>query len=150
MSPNVFKQTDLIEARRVINRGKGSRAVVATRDIAKDELIERVPVILIPRNQVFGDNPIAKRSARISWYVFDWIPTKRDYVALCLGYGSLYNHSHDANAVYEKQLPDIMCFIARRDIAAGEEITIDYRGGDSESDDLLGFEVDTHDAKPLG
>ncbi len=146
MDANHFQQSESIEVRRVINRGKGGRAVVARRDIAKGELIERVPVILIPRNQVFGDSAIAKRSARISWYVFNWIPTKRDYVALCLGYGSIYNHNADPNAEYSKEMPDIMLFHALRDIQAGEEITIDYRAGGN--DDELGFDADTHEPQP--
>jgi uncharacterized protein len=137
-----YQQSDAVEVRRVTNRGKGSRAVFARRDIAAGEIIERVPVILIPRHQVFGDNEIAKRAARISWYVFNWLPTKRDYVALCLGYGSIYNHSDTPSAEYEKHPPDIMHFVARRDIKAGEEITINYRSGASDSD--IGFQPDTH------
>lgn len=136
-----FRQSDSIEVRRVTNRGKGSRAVFAIRDIPAGQMIERAPVILIPRHQVFGDNPIARRAARISWYVFNWLPTKRDYVALCLGFGSIYNHSPDPNAEYEKHLPDEIRFVARRDIGAGEEITIDYRAGASDTE--LGFEPDS-------
>lgn len=135
-----YRQSDAIEVRRVNNRGKGSRAVIAIRDISAGELIERAPVILIPRHQVFGDSEIAKRAARISWYVFNWVPTKRDYVALCLGYGSIYNHSDSPNAEYEKHPPDAIHFIARRDIRAGEEIMIDYRGGTDDGD--IGFEPD--------
>jgi hypothetical protein len=142
MTSHPFRQSDSIEVRRVTNRGKGSRAVFALRDISMGELIECAPVILIPRHQVFGDNPIARRAARISWYVFNWLPTKRDYVALCLGYGSIYNHSPEPNAEYEKHPPDAIHFIARRDIRAGEEITIDYRAGTSDSD--LGFDPDPH------
>ena len=53
----------------------------ARREIAADEVLERVPVLLIPRAQVFGPGEVAQRAARISWYVFGWIKTKRDYVA---------------------------------------------------------------------
>jgi uncharacterized protein len=135
------RHSHLIEVRRTDNRGKGGRGVFAVGAIAAGELIERVPVLLIPKNQVFGPDPIARRAARISWYVFDWVGvTKRDYVALALGYGSIYNHSPNANARYEREAPDVLSFIAVRDIAGGEEITINYRG---QPDDPTspGFEV---------
>ena len=143
--PNLFHQSDVVEVRRATNRGKGGRAVVARRDVAAGELLERVPVLLIPRTQVFGPHDIAKRAARISWYVFSWLPTKRDYVALSLGYGSIYNHSETPNAEYHMEMPDIMRFTALRDIAAGEEITINYRGDETNKTDV-GFEIVT---KPL-
>ncbi|HEY0007696.1 MAG TPA: SET domain-containing protein-lysine N-methyltransferase [Tepidisphaeraceae bacterium] len=143
--PNLFHQSDVVEVRRATNRGKGGRAVVARRDVAAGELLERVPVLLIPRTQVFGPNDIAKRAARISWYVFNWLPTKRDYVALALGYGSIYNHSDTPNAQYLLEMPDIINYVALKPIKAGEEIFIDYRG-EVTSEEGLGFDVIT---KPL-
>jgi SET domain-containing protein len=147
MDPNVFQQSDAVEVRRVINRGKGGRGVFARRDIAPDEVFERVPVLLIPRAQVFGASELARRAARISWYVFSWINAKRDYVALSLGYGSIYNHSDTANAKYRMLLPDVMEFFALRPIGAGEEITIDYHGDEAHGTDL-GFEIGTAPAEP--
>jgi SET domain-containing protein len=140
MDPDLFRQSDAVEVRRVDNRGRGGRGVFAVRDIAKGEVFERVPVLLIPKAQVFGPAPEAQRSIRISWYVFNWLETKRGYVALSLGYGSIYNHSFKPCAAYEMEMPDIMSFRAVRDIAAGEEITIDYNGAEEKGHDL-GFEV---------
>ncbi|HEY2589559.1 MAG TPA: SET domain-containing protein [Tepidisphaeraceae bacterium] len=134
------RQSDIVEVRRLDNRGRGGRGVFAVRDIPAGAVIERAPVLLIPREQVFGDSPEARRGARISWYVFDWKGiTKRNYVALVLGYGSIYNHSLTPNARCEPEPPDVMGFHATRDIAAGEEITINYNDGfpDSRS---LGFD----------
>jgi uncharacterized protein len=126
---SLARQSDLIEVRRLENRGRGGRGVFALRDIPAGTLIERAPVILIPREQVFGDSPIAKRSARISWYVFDWDGmTARNYVALGLGYASIYNHSYKPNARYTREPPDLLTFHAITDIPAGEEITINYHG----------------------
>ena len=119
LGPNLFRQSDAVEVRRVINRGKGGRGVFARRDIAAGELLERMPVLLIPRTQVFGPDDIAQRAARISWYVFEWLKTKRGYVALSLGYGSIYNHSDAPNADYDMEPPDIMLFTAVRPIRAG-------------------------------
>lgn len=123
------RQSRLVEVRRAENRGKGGRGVFATEAIAAGEVIERVPVILIPANQVFGDTPAARNAAQISWYVFDWEElTKRTYVALALGYGSIYNHSYTPNARYRREPPDIIEFVALREIAEGEEILINYHG----------------------
>lgn len=143
INENEFRQSDAVEVRRVTNRGKGGRAVFATRDLRAGETFERVPVLLIPKAQVFGDGKIARQAGiAISWYVFTWINPRREYVALSLGYGSIYNHSETANAKYQMLLPDIMEFMTVRDINAGEEITINYRGDDAhEGPKDLGFDV---------
>ena len=144
---NHFTQSDAIEVRRVLNRGKGGRAVIARRAICEGETFERVPVLLIPDAQVFGTDPAAQKAIRISWYVFKWLPTKRGYVALSLGYGSIYNHSEQANAAYQMEMPDVMTFYALRSIAAGEEILINYAGNDGPRNDL-GFTADDEPLRP--
>ncbi len=128
------RQSDLIEVRRAEDRGRGGRGVFARVDIAADTLLERVPVILLPHNQIFGDPPHGQRSAAISWYVFDWTGmTKRDYVAVALGYGSIYNHSFSPNARYTRVAPDLIDFHAIKPIAAGEEVLINYHGEPTET-----------------
>ncbi len=122
-------------------RGRGGRGVFALRDIPAGTLIERVPVLLIPRNQVFSPEPDGPSpSPHISWYVFDWTGhTKRDYVALALGYGSIYNHADDPNGAWEAEPPDTLVFRATREIPAGHEVFISYLGkGDDPHP--LGFE----------
>jgi hypothetical protein len=59
-------------------------------------------------------------------YVFQWGPNTGRLV-LALGYGSLYNHSANANAKFTARLSqnDII-FRALREIAEGEQIFIDY------------------------
>jgi SET domain-containing protein len=136
----VCQPSTLIEVRRADNRGRGGRGVFAVRDISADTVIERVPVILIPKSQVFGNSPAARNAARISWYVFGWTGSKRENVALALGYGSIYNHSQTPNAKYVSDPPDVMEFVALRDIAAGEEILINYQGAERDPHPL-GFEV---------
>ncbi len=50
--------------------------------------------------------------------------------ALALGYGSLYNHSNPSNLRYEAgREAHVMRLIAVGDIAAGEELTINYNAG---------------------
>jgi uncharacterized protein len=124
-----FITSNLVVVRRDPNRGRGGRGVFARFRIAEGTSIERVPVILIPRNQVFGESRVAQRCVRTSWYVFDWgLQEGHEYVALALGFGSLYNHSYQPNAIYQMQAPDIIEFIAHQTIEPGEEITINYNG----------------------
>ena len=124
-----FTQSSLIEVRRDTSKGRGARGVYARAPIPSGTEIERVPVILIPKAQVFGENLMSRNAARISWYVFSWnVPTKREYVAVALGYGSIYNHSYTPNAVYACHAPDAISYTALRDIEPGEEVTINYNG----------------------
>lgn len=133
-------QSDAVEVRRVDNRGKGGRAVFSTRNIREGQTIETVPGLLIPREQVFAADRAQQQASRISWYVFDCpFPTKRTYVVLALGYGSIYNHSATPNARVEFLEPDLLQFIATRDIAPDEEILINYLGDGQKKD--VGFEV---------
>ena len=112
-----------------MTKGRGARGVYCRTAIAADVVFERVPVLLIPKSQVFGDTREAQNAARISWYVFAWnVPTKREYVALALGYGSIYNHSFTPNAVYRCVAPDAIEYRSLRAIEPGEEITINYNG----------------------
>lgn len=100
--------------------GKG-RGVFATRDIQQGELIERSPVIFIPKEQ-----RTLIRKTVLRRYVFRWGVRMRDY-AIALGVGSLFNHSYNPNAVYTNNLAD-MCvdFTALQHIPAGEEIMVNY------------------------
>jgi SET domain-containing protein len=122
-------QSDLVEVRRVRTGGRGGRGVFARHLISEGTVLERVPVILIPQNQVFGESEVAIRACRISWYVFGWGKQDgHDYVALPLGYGAIYNHSYEPNATFQINRPDIMEFVAISYIKEGEEITINYNG----------------------
>ena len=47
--------------------------------------------------------------------------------AIADGVGSFFNHSNPSNAIYERHVDqNMMRFVAAQDIAAGEEITINY------------------------
>lgn len=113
-----FQQSDAVEIKRI--RGKG-RGVFARRPIRKGEVIERVPVIVLSLDEY------AKSLGQgvLKDYCFAW---GKNQVALALGYGSLYNHSYQPNARYEDDGPSSKAFIARRAIAEGEEITVNYNG----------------------
>jgi hypothetical protein len=103
--------------------GKG-RGVVATKPIAAGEIVERSPVV-----------PIAIADSRcrgLSDYAFAWGEDVPGFevgkeCALALGYISLYNHARPSNVRLERHYADDeMSIHALRDIAPGEELTIDY------------------------
>lgn len=122
-------QSELVEVRRVRTGGRGGRGVFARHPVAEGMVLERVPVLLIPKNQVFGESDVAIRACRISWYVFGWGKQEgHDFVALPLGYGAIYNHSYEPNAVFRIIRPNIMEFVAISQITEDEEITINYNG----------------------
>ena len=121
-------QSDAIEVKRV--RGKG-RGVFARRRIEAGEVIETCPVLVLPAGSVEDS------SAGIGGYVFEW---GRGKLALALGYGSLYNHSYRPNARYVDLAGRTKLFTALRDIAAGEEITVNYNG-EAGDETPVGFEV---------
>jgi SET domain-containing protein len=123
-------QSDAIEIKRI--RGKG-RGVFARRLIRRGEVIERVPVLVLAAEEVRD----ARSWSGLAGYCFLWGEGR---LALALGYGSLYNHSYRPNARYVDLSERTKLFTALRDIAAGEEITVNYNG-EPEDQTPVGFEV---------
>jgi SET domain-containing protein len=126
----VMDHSNLVYVKRVKVKGRG---VFARKPIAEGAVIERVPVILMPISLLVGglDNPLL---AKFVFY------RNRSTVALALGYGSLYNHSFTPNALYRDEAGATMVYVALRNIAPGEEITINYNG-DPADHSAVGFEV---------
>ena len=98
-------------------RGMG-RGVFAGRAYLRGEVIEVCPVIALPDPAPTDPGRVLER------YVFWW---GEDGRAIALGYGSLYNHSASPNARFtpRESRGDIV-IRATQDIAAGEQIMIDY------------------------
>lgn len=114
------------------NTQKYGRGIYATRNIKRGELIESVPLIIIPKTE--WDH---MRKSILLNYVFRWGEDK----ALALGYGSLYNHSYSPNArYYQNHENQSIDFYARRYIHEGEEILVNYNG-DPRNTSPLWFEV---------
>jgi SET domain-containing protein len=113
-------------------KGKG-RGVFARRRINRGTLIEKVPCLLVPIRHVVGGlkNPDVMRF----FFVRD-----RKRFAVCLGYGSLYNHSYKPNARYDDGPGATMVFTAIRNISPHEEICINYNGDPSDRTPM-GFRV---------
>jgi uncharacterized protein len=110
-----MEQSRLICVRKI--KGKG-RAVFAKCPIKKGTNVECVPVLLVPIADLVG----GLKNPTLNKYFYHW---DKKHVAVCLGYGSLYNHSFEPNARYVHG-PNVVTYRALRDIATGEEITINY------------------------
>lgn len=121
MEPEALRPPQNVEVRESEGRGRG---VFALSPILAGTLIEEVPVVVIPPEDLAHVCETVLQS-----YHFVWGGTG-DASAIALGYGSLYNHAHDPNAMYVKKFAArTIAFVALRDIAAGEEITVSYNGG---------------------
>ena len=114
------------------SKGRGL-GVFAICDIAAGSTIERSPVLVFPKDDLYSP----AGTALIASYVF---AKSKKRVGLTLGYGSLYNHSYAPNAAYEDLPGDVKHFYAVCDIMAGEEITINYNGA-VHDDTPVGFDV---------
>ncbi len=110
------------------------RGVFAEAAIAPNTLIERCPVVPLLNPK---ERDHLRKTGLVSYY-FLW-GEKRDHAAICLGWGSVYNHSFTPNARYEKRMEEgVMDFYAIRDISPNEEITVNYNGA---PDDLRPLRV---------
>lgn len=112
-----------LEIRTVPGRG---RAVFAARAYARGDLVDTAPVIL-------GDTHWNDLPGWIGRYVYAWkdIGGRDATVALALGHGSLYNASTHANLSFRAApTNDAIEYHAARDIAHGEELTINYSSAD--------------------
>jgi SET domain-containing protein len=100
--------------------GKG-KGIFTHKPIEAGTLVEIAPVIVLP----VKDSPLIDQTFLYNYY-FLWGDEQKNF-AICLGYGSLYNHSYTPNCIYETYYEDeVIHFIAIRDIAADEELTINY------------------------
>jgi len=114
------------------NTEKYGRGIFSTRTIKKGELIEKAPVIMIPKTEW-----ALMRGSILLNYVFRWGENK----AIALGHGSLYNHSYNPNARYITNVEnESIDFYAREEIQQGEEITVNYNGDPADQSSLW-FEV---------
>lgn len=115
--------------------GKG-RGVVATRPFRSGETVERAPVLVVPREEMQS-----LKQTRLASYYFEWGDDCHEG-AIALGFGSLYNHSYEPSARYEfRECEQCLEFLALRDIAEGEEITINYNNLGPSAQRPLKFDV---------
>ncbi len=97
------------------------RGVFAKIDIKKKEIIEECPVILIP----IKEEKLLDKTFLHNYY-FEW---DKNNIAIILGYGSIYNHSYNANAEFDSNPKNKTMFLtAIKNIKKGDEITVNYNG----------------------
>lgn len=135
------RPTAAIEAAPLVIRDTGTargKGVFACKAFRCGEVVEVAPVLVLKCD--FDDLPELLKT-----YVFDWatlagVPGSH---AVALGFGSMYNHDNPATLCYQADVrAGAMRYVAARDIAAGEELTINYNaeGGVHECDDDNWFE----------
>lgn len=101
----------------------GGRGVFAAEPVAVGDVVETAPVIVIPAAEI---EALERTALRDYWY--GW--SDDGDAAVAFGHASFYNHADDPNCEYEAHdVLDALVVRARRDVAAGEELTIDYTGG---------------------
>lgn len=97
------------------------RGVFAAKKIKAQTIIETSPVLVFSKAET---EHIEK--TLLYNYVFEWGSNLKKR-ALGLGYISMYNHSYNANCIYEMDFVDnTISIIAIKDIGAGEEVCINY------------------------
>ena len=131
--PDIF-----IDKRLTVKKSKYHRwGVFAIEDISARTLIERCATIKIPMKQLFAMEEEGGGYSILGDYVFVW-PVGTSMVT-ALGYGSLYNHSsHEDNVRFRPDMQrEGIEFITKRDIKAGEELTIRYIPRNAGGDDAL-------------
>lgn len=111
------------------------RGIIASQDIKSGEIIEKCPVILVPKKEWPAlMNTVLKK------YYYEWNSTHH---AIVLGYGSLINHSYEPNAKYVFDFKNkFLVYKAIKAIASGEEITVNYNWDPNSKTPLDSFLTD--------
>jgi len=107
----------------VIRHNRKGRAVYAAQWIPRGMIVHECTMLVYPPGQ--------KPDRFAMLYVWEWKLSRRAWsYAICLGIGSLFNHSPKPNTgsarLYKSRK---MVFTALRDIARGEEILVNYEAG---------------------
>jgi hypothetical protein len=114
------------------------RGVFASRTIKAGSIIEACPVIKMKLQEM-----VVRKTMLLNYYAF-MIDEQQEYTGIALGYGSLYNHSEQCNAIfYYNKNKELMIFEATQLIRPKQEITINYLGPDAK-----GQTIESWTAKP--
>jgi len=103
-----------------VNRGRG---VFTTERIPANTVVEISPVIVMEK-----DDRVHLDKTLLHDYIFEWGELK-DKCCMALGFIPMYNHNYKSNCEYFMDFEDNSIFVKTvRDIAKGEELTINYNG----------------------
>ncbi len=100
------------------NRGRG---VFVSAPVAGNTVVEISPVL------VMGPEDRQKLEQTLLFdYIFEWGDDNKG-ACVALGYLSMYNHSYNANCIYEMDFEtETMRITTIRDIKKGEELFVNY------------------------
>lgn len=91
------------------------------RDFKRNEVLEICPVIILS-----SEDADVIEETMLTDYYFIW---QRTRIAICLGYGSLFNHSYTPNATFKRDFKNsVIIFRTVKPIKKGEEICTNYNG----------------------
>jgi SET domain-containing protein len=100
--------------------------VFAREKILEGEIIEECPILDL--GMKYGESSTVLVDYRFNWPQGE---SKWEKQVVAWGYGSLYNHSNQANAYWRSNLEKgTFEFVCTKDIEIGEEILV-YYGGDA-------------------
>ncbi len=117
---------------------KAGRGVFARVDIKKGEIIERCPVIEVPKHDIAS----LRESILVTYFYY--FGKNKQRLVVVLGFGSIYNHTYTPNATYkEKYKEKAIDFVALKEIKKDEEITVNYGSGNTKNKSPLWFKVAT-------
>jgi uncharacterized protein len=112
------------------------RGVFTTEDLPVNTVIEISPVIVLSAS----DRLLVDQTSLYN-YVFEW-GEDRKQCCMALGYVPVYNHAYASNCEYEMDFEaELIRITTVRDIAAGEELYINYNG---DWDDATPLWFDAH------
>ena len=96
---------------------------MAGSSITCGQVVDVAPVVVIPARATQ-----AVQETVLGQFVFGW-DERTGSTALALGRVSLLNHSYEPNVAAEKRRASrTIAFVALRDVARGEELTLNYHG----------------------
>jgi SET domain-containing protein len=103
--------------------GKG-RGVFTSRKIAANAVVETSPVIVMDEAA-----RLHLDKTPLHDYIFEWLPTGKNWCCMAMGYVPVYNHSYASNCEYLMDYEAAtISIIAMRDIEPDTELTINYNG----------------------
>jgi len=115
---------------------KAGRGVFASRNIKKNEIIEKCPILEVPKS----DRSNLAESILVTYFFF--FGKKKERMALALGFGSVYNHSYKPNATFKiRAKNEIIEFVALKEIRKDTEVTFNYYHGTPKGKSPLWFEA---------
>ena len=104
--------------------GNKGRGVFTTTAIPTDTVIEIAPVIVMT-----AEDRLLLDKTLLHDYIFEWQPDGAQMCCMALGWVPIYNHSYSSSCEYFMNYEeDTISIKTMREIAAGEELTINYNG----------------------